>query len=111
MFMGSGTFDNEHGVGIVEQNGGGKESSTQSTSTNVPSLPTILVSRQHIKLMSENFHHLKYADPSHWEDVQNNRETHGALCLNTFPSLEKILMLSWDLEKERNVKVSAEILS
>ena len=30
--------------------------------------------------------------------------------VNTFPSLEETLMLSWDLEKERNVKVSADAL-
>ena len=30
--------------------------------------------------------------------------------MDTYPSLEEFSMLSWDLEKERNVKVSADTL-
>ena len=47
---------------------------------------TILVNRQHIKLMSVYFHHSKYAD-------------------------HHIEKMSWDLEKERNLKVWADTLS
>ena len=30
--------------------------------------------------------------------------------MDTYPSLEETSMLSWDLERERNVKVSADTL-
>ena len=64
---------------------------------------TILVNRQHIKLMSVYFPHSKYAD-HHIEKMYRT-------IINTYKSLEETSMLSWDLEKERKVTVWADTLS
>ena len=76
--MGSGKFDNKHGVGIM-LNKRWTQRIIDTEYTNERAITTtILVNRQHIKLMSVYFHHSKYAD--HYIekiDVQNNRETHG----------------------------------
>ena len=71
---------------------------------------TILVNRQHIKLMSVYFPHSKYAD-YHIEKMYKTIEKHMMNKKNTFQSLEETSMLSWDLVKERNVKVLAGTLS
>ena len=65
---------------------------------------TILVNRQHIKLMSVYFHHSKYAD-HHSEKMYKQSRNTWRTVINTYQSLEETSMLSCDLEKERNVKV------
>ena len=67
---------------------------------------TIRVNRQHIDLMSVYFPHSKYAD-HHIEKMYKTTEKHMTNNKTAFLSLEETSMLSWDLEKERNVKVLA----
>ena len=57
-----------------------------------------------MKLMSVYFPHSKYAD-HHIEKMHKTIEKHMMNNKNTFQSLEETSMLSWDLVKERNVKV------
>ena len=71
---------------------------------------TVMVNRQHIKLMSVYFPHSKYAD-HHIEKMYKTIDNHMLNNKNTFQSLEETSILSWDFVKERNVKVLAGTLS
>ena len=70
---------------------------------------TILVNRQHIKLMC-TFTTQNMRTTTLRRCTKQSRNT-WCTTMNTFQSLEEISMLSWDLEKERNVKVLADTLS
>ena len=62
IFMGAGKHDNKHGVGIL-LNKKWKQRTIDTEYINERTISTtILVNRQHIKLMSENFTHSGYAD-------------------------------------------------
>ena len=62
IFMGSGKFDNKHGVGIM-LNKRWRQRIIDTEYINERAITTtILVNRQHIKLMSVYFLHSKYAD-------------------------------------------------
>ena len=62
IFMGSGKFDNKHGVGIM-QNKRWRQRIIDTEYINERAIiTTILVNRQHIKLMSVYFSHSRYAD-------------------------------------------------
>ena len=79
IFMGSGKFDNEHGVGIMlckrwRQRIIGTEYINERATT-----ATIVVNRQRIKLMSVYFTHSRYAD-HHIEKMYKAIENHMANC-------------------------------
>ena len=119
--MGAGKYDNTHGVGIL-LNKKWKQRIIDTEYINERTISTtIVVNRQRIKLMSVYFLHSGYAD-HHIVTTLNMRTNTVRRCskqsrntwctvINTFQSLEEILMLSWDLEKERNVKLWADKLS
>ena len=71
-FMGAGKYDNKHGVGIMVNNRWRKRIIDTEYINERAITTTILVNRQHIKLMSVYFPHSKYADSPHREEVQNN---------------------------------------
>ena len=74
IFMGAGKYDNKHGVGI-SLNKKWKQRMIDTEYINERAISTtILVNRQRIKLMSENFP-LGICGP-HREDVQDDREAH-----------------------------------
>ena len=76
MFMGSGEFDNKHGVGIM-LNKRWRQRIIDTEYINERAITTtILVNRQHIKLY---FLHSKYAD-HHIEKMYKTIETHMAHC-------------------------------
>ena len=90
--------------------GGGKESSTLSTSTNVPSLPrywwTDNTSNWWVcTFLTQNMRIITLR-----RCTKQSRNTWRTIT-NIYQSLEETSMLSWDLEKERNVKVWADTLS
>ena len=61
MFMGAGKYDNKHGVGIL-LNKKRKQRIIETEYINERAISTtIVVNRQRIKLMSENFSHSGYA--------------------------------------------------
>ena len=65
MFMGSGKFDNKHGVGIM-LNKRWRQRITDTENNNERAITTtILVNRQHIKLMSVYFPTLTVCGPPH----------------------------------------------
>ena len=65
IFMRSGKFDNKHGVGMM-LNKRWRQRIIDTEYINERAITTtILVNRQHIKLMSENFPHSTYAEPPH----------------------------------------------
>ena len=75
IFMGSGKFDNKHGVGIILN----KRSRQRIIDTEYIKkraiTTTILVNQQHIKLMSVYFHHSQYADHNiekMYKTIENN---------------------------------------
>ena len=80
-FMGAGKYENKHGVGIMLNKSGEKELLTLITSTNQRTChtTTILVNRQHIKLMSVYFSNSKYADHHIKKMYKTIEKTHGAL--------------------------------
>ena len=102
--MGSGKFDNKHGVGIMLNKRWRKRIIDTDYIDERATTTTILVNRQHIKLMSVYFSHSNYAD-HHIEKMYKTIEKHMAQ-----PSLEETSMLRWDLVMERNVKVWADTL-
>ena len=110
IFMRSGKFDNKHGVGIM-LNKRWRQRIIDTQYINERAITTtIFVNRQHIKLMSVYFLHSKYAD-HHIEKMYKRSRNTWRTVINTFQSLEETSMLSWDLEKERNVKVLEDTLS
>ena len=109
IFMGAGKYDNKHGVGTMLNKRWRKRIIDLEYINERAITTTILVNRQHIKLMSVYFAHSKYAD-HHIEKMYKTIEKHRVNNKNTFQSLEGTSMLSWDLEKERNVKVLAGTL-
>ena len=110
IFKGSGKFDNKHGVGIM-LNKRWRQRIIDTEYINERAITTtIVVNRQHIKLMSVYFTHSRYAD-HHIEKMYKTIEKRTwRIAINTYPSLEETSMLSWDLVK-RNVKVLADTLS
>ena len=78
IFMGAGKYDNKHGVGIMLNKRWRKRTIDTEYINERAITTTILVNRQHIKLMSVYFPTLEICGSPHREDVQNNRETHGA---------------------------------
>ena len=109
-FMGAGKYDNKHWVGIMLNKRWRKIIIDIKYINERAITATVLVNRQHIKLMSVYFPHSKYAD-HHIEKMYKTNEKHMMNNKNTFQSLEETSMLSWDLVKERNVKVLAGTLS
>ena len=107
---GSWKNDNKHGVGIILNKRWRKRIIDTEYINERAITITILVNRQHIKLMSVYFPYSKYAD-HHIEKMYKTNEKHMMINKNTFQSLEETSMLSWDLVKERNVKVLAGTLS
>ena len=108
IIMGAGKYDNKHGVGIMHTRWRKRIIDTEYINERAITT-TVLVNRQHIKLMSVYFPHSKYAD-HHIEKMYKTIEKHMLNNKNTFQSLEETSMLSWDLVKERNVKVLASTL-
>ena len=100
IFMGAGKYDNKHGVGIMLNKRWRKRILNTEYINERAITTTILVNRQHIKLMSVYFSHSKYAD-HHIEKMYKTIEKH------MMNNKEETSMLSWDLLKERNVKVLA----
>ena len=106
--MGAGKYENKHGVGIMLNKRWKKELLTPITSMERAIKKTILVNRRRIDLMSVYFPHSKYAD-HHVEKMFKTIEKHmtnNKKCI-TYQSLVEISTLSWDQEKDRNVKVLA----
>ena len=84
IFMGAGKYDNKHGVGIM-LNRRWRQRIIDTEYINERAITTtILVNRQHIKLMSENFHHSKHAD-HHIEKMHKTIEKHMAHCNKYMP--------------------------
>ena len=75
IFMGAGKYDNKHGVGILPNKRWRKRIIDTEYITERAITPTILVNRQHIKLMSVYFHHSKKAD-HHIEKMYKTIEKH-----------------------------------
>ena len=94
IFIGSGIFDNKHGVGIMlNKKRWRKESSTQSTSTNVPSLP-----RSWWTVITSSWWVCTFTTLNVWittlrRCTKQSRNTWRTL-INTFQSLEETSMLS-----------------
>ena len=94
IFMGTGTYDNKHGVGIM-LNKWWRKRIIDTEYINERAITTkVLVNRQHIKLMSVYFPHSKYAD-HHIEKKNKTIEEHMLIKKKTFQSLEETSMLSW----------------
>ena len=82
--MGSGKFDNKHGVGIMlNKRWRQRIIDTEYINERVITT-TILVNRQHIKWMSVYFSHSKYAD-HHIEKMYKTFEKHMAHCNKYIP--------------------------
>ena len=107
--MGAGKYDNKHGVGIMLNKRWRKIIIDTEYINERAIKTTILVNSQHIKLMSVYFPHSIYAD-HRIEKMYKTIEKHMLNNKNTFQSLEGTSVLSWDLEKERNVRVLASTL-
>ena len=75
IFMGAGKYDNKHGVGIMVNKRWRKIIIDTEYINERAISTTILVNRQHIKLMSVYFHHSKYAD-HHIEKMYKTIEKH-----------------------------------
>ena len=77
IFMGSGKFDNKHGV-VIMLNKRWRQRIIDTEYMNERAITTtIVVNRQHIKLMSVYFPHSKYAD-HHMEKMYKTIEKHMA---------------------------------
>ena len=105
IFMGAGKSDNKHGVGIMLNKRWRKRIIDFEYINERAITTTILVNSQHINLMSVYFPHSKYAD-HHIEKMYKTIEKH-MLNNEKVHSNHWTSMLSWDLAKERNVKVLA----
>ena len=102
--MGAGKYENKHGVGIM-LNKRWKKRIIDTDYINERAIKTtILVNRRRIDLMSVYFPHSKYAD-HHVEKMYKTIEKH--MSNRNALSLVEISTLSWDQEKDRNVKVLA----
>ena len=75
IFVGAGTYDNKHGVGIMLNKRWRKRIIDTEYINERAVTTTILVNRQHIKLMSVSFPHSKYAD-HHIEKMYKTIEKH-----------------------------------
>ena len=75
IFMGAGKYDNKHGVGIMLNKRWRKRIIDTEYINERAITTTILVNRQHIKLMSVYFPHSKYAD-HHIEKMYKTIEKH-----------------------------------
>ena len=78
VFMGAGKYANKHGVGIMLNKRWRKRIIDTEYINERAITTTILVNRQHIKLMSVYFLHSTYADHHIEKMYKNKRETHGA---------------------------------
>ena len=84
IFMGAGKYDDKHGVGIL-LNKKWKQRIIDTEYINERAISTtILVNRQRIKLMSENFLHSRYAD-HHIEKMYRTIEKHTENCKRYIP--------------------------
>ena len=76
IFMGAGKYENKHGVGTMLNKRRWRKSIVDIECINERAITTtILVNRQHIKLMSVYFPHSKYAD-HHIEKMYKTIEKH-----------------------------------
>ena len=75
IFMGAGKYDNKHGVGIMLNKRWRKRTIDTEYINERAITTTILVNRQHIKLMSVYFPHSKYTD-HHVEKMYKTIEKH-----------------------------------
>ena len=107
IFMGAGQYDNKHGVGIM-LNKKQRQRIIDTEYINERAITvTIVVNRQHIKLMSVYFTHSGYADHHIEKCTQRSRSTRQ-IANNTYRLLEEISMQNWDLVTEPNVQVLAD---
>ena len=74
IFMGAGKYDNKHGVGIMLNKRWRKRIIDTEYINERAITTTILVNRQHIKLMSVYFPHSKYADHHIEKHMLNNKK-------------------------------------
>ena len=103
IFMGSGKLNNKHGVGIM-LNKRWRQRIIDTEYINERAITTtILVNRQHIKLMSVYFPTQNMRITTLRRCTKQSRNTWRTV-ISTYQSLEETSMLSWDLEKERNVR-------
>ena len=79
IFMGAGKYDNKHGFGIMLNKRWRKRIIDTEYINERAITTTILVNRQHIKLMSVYFPHSKYAD-HHVEKMYKTFEGKGTEC-------------------------------
>ena len=84
IFMGSGKFDNTHGVGIMLSKRWRQRIIDTEYINERAITSTILVNRQYIKLMSVYFPHSKYAG-HHIEKMYETIEKHMAHCNKYIP--------------------------
>ena len=84
IFMGSGKFDNKHGVGIMLNNRWRQRIIDTEYINERAITTTIVVNRQHIKLMSVYFSHSRYADHQ-IEKMYKTIEKHMANCNKYIP--------------------------
>ena len=78
IFMGTGKYDNKHGVGII-LNKKWRQRIFDTEHINERAVTAIVLNRQRIKLMSVYFHHSGYAD-HHIEKMFKTMETHTENC-------------------------------
>ena len=109
ILMGAGKYDSKHGVGIMLNKRWRKRIIDTEYINERAITTTVLVNSQHVKLMSVYFPHSQYAD-HHIKKMYKAIKKHMLDDGNTFQPLEETSMLSWDLVKERNVKVLASTL-
>ena len=93
IFMGSGKFDNKHGLGMM-LNKRWRQRIIDTEYINERAITTtVVVNRQHIGLMSVYFTHSRYAD-HHIDQTYKTIEKPWRTAINTYPSLEETSMLS-----------------
>ena len=101
IFMGAGTEDNKHGVGIM-LNKKWRQRIIDTEHTNERAITaTIVVIRQRIKLMSVYFSHSGYADHHIEKSTKRSRSTRQ-IAKDTNLSLEETSLQNWDLVTEPN---------
>ena len=101
-FMGAGSFDNKHGVGIMlNKNWRHRVVDTEYINERVIST-SIVVNRQHIKLMSVYFTPLGVS-----RKCTRRSRSKQQIAKDTYPLLEETSMQNWDQDTERNVSVLA----
>ena len=107
---GSWKNDNKHGVGIMLNKRWRKRIIDTEYINERAITTTILVNRQHIKLMSVYFPHSKYAD-HHIEKMYKTNEKHMMINKKYIPIIGGDFNAELGPGKERNVKVLAGTLS